>query len=287
MNKIYFTSLSVILLLLCQSCDMFDYHPYSVRLDGRNDINTTTIEQLEMSGLTTPFKFAFITDTQGALDETLDAIDIIKSRGDIDFIIHGGDITDFGMPKEFIWGRDALESSGLPFLSVIGNHDCLGNGEDTFAWMFGPENFSFNIGCVHFVGLNTVALEYDYSHPVPDFDFIESDYEAVSKINEATPDSITHTIMVMHSRPYDEQFNNNVAKPFNHYIKLFPGMTPDDKSDGEKLKGFCVNGHNHYTEEKDIFGDSIIFYQCANMAKRCFFVFNITEDGYDYEKVEF
>lgn len=273
--------------LMCCSCDRFEYHPYSVRLEGQHDINTSTIAELERAGLHTPFSFAFITDTQGSLDEMYDALDVIVGRGDIDFIIHGGDMTDFGLPKEYLWTRDALEKSGLPYLTVIGNHDCLGNGEDTFDWLFGPENFSLNVDRVHIVGLNTVALEYDYSRPVPDFDFIESDCQAVRAINEQTPDSITHTVVVMHSRPYDEQFNNNVAKPFDHYLKNYPGMDRETVSDGSRLNGFCINGHNHFTDVKDIFENGILYYQCANIAKRQFFVFTITDDGYDYETVEF
>lgn len=269
------------------ACDRFEYHPYSVKLDGESDINVKAIERLENSGLQRPFKFAFITDTQGSLDEMSEAIDIIRSRGDIDFIVHGGDMTDFGLPKEYLWARDKLNSCGLPYFAVIGNHDCLGNGEDTFDWMFGPENFSLNVGGVHFVGLNTVALEYDYSRPVPDFDFIEADCDSVEAINAEYPDSIDRTIVVMHSRPYDEQFNNNVAKPFNHYLMRYPGMSSDDVDSDGRLKGFCVNGHNHRTDVIDIFDNGIIYYQCANMAKRSFFIFTITDDGHEYEEVLF
>lgn len=281
--------ISCLLAIVCllSGCDRFEYHPYSVKIHGRNDINTTTITQLESAGIKAPFKFAFITDTQGSIDEMEEALDIIARRSDIDFIINGGDITDFGLPKEFEWARDRLDAYGIPYLTVIGNHDCLANGEDTFNYLFGPENFSLNIDHVHIVGLNTVALEYDYSKPVPDFNFIENDIEAVNDINSAHPDSLTHTIIAMHSRPYDEQFNNNVAKPFNHYIELYPGMnrTTDDKA--ERLNGFCINGHNHFTSISDIFENGIMYYQCANMGKRTFFIFTITEDGYEHETIEF
>lgn len=275
-------------LLLMTSCDRFEYHPYSVNIKGDHDINTQMIERLEKAGLQAPFKFAFITDTQGSLDEMKIALDMIGQRDDIDFIIHGGDMTDFGLPKEFLWGRDLLAACGKPYLTVIGNHDCLGNGEATFDYIFGPENFTANIGCVHIVGLNTVALEYDYSKPVPDFDFIEEDIRRVDELNEQTPDSLTHTIVVMHSRPYDEQFNNNVAKPFNHYIMQYPGMGGDNfKRTGYKTKGFCLNGHNHYTDIADIFDNGILYHQCANMGKRTFFIITITDDGYDCEIIDF
>lgn len=271
------------LIITLQSCDLFEYHPYSVEIDGPHHINSVNAAHIESLGLTTPFKFAFISDTQGSYDETQDAVDDMLSRGDIDFIIHGGDMTDFGLPKEFKLCRNIFSGSGIPYVAAIGNHDCLGNGEDTFNYLFGPENFSFNVGPLHIVILNTVALEYDYSHPVPDLDFIERDIACVDSINELGA-GLTHTVVAMHSRPYDEQFNNNVAKPFDYYISSYPGMLP---LDGSSQRSFCINGHNHAHEIYDLFGNGILYYQVPNVAKRTYFIFTITDEGYEYEAVEF
>lgn len=273
------------LVSLISACSAFDYHPYSVGIDGPVDLNTSYMEKIERMHLEPPYRFAFITDTQGSLDETTSALEIIKKRGDIDFIVHGGDQTDFGLPKEFVWCRDMMEKSGLPYVTVIGNHDCLGNGNDTFDHIYGPQNFSFNAGDTHFLCLNTVALEYDYSNPVPDLTFIENDCMAINRLNEQHPDSIRRTIVVMHSRPYDEQFNNNVARPFNYYISGFPGMSSDNSS--KPLMGFCINGHNHSFSITDIFENGILYYQCPNMGKRTFFIFTIYEDGHELETVTF
>ena len=278
---------SLIIILLVTSCDMIENQPYAARITGKTDLNTRYVNQLRKSGLTLPFRFAFITDTQGSLNEMKQAINIIKDRGDIDFIVHGGDLTDFGIVKEFIWARDIMEEAGIPYITVIGNHDCLGNGNDTFDYIFGPENFSFNVGPVHFLCLNTIALEYDYSRPVPDLNFIEGDAHAVAETNRQHPDSITHSVVVMHSRPYDEQFNNNVAKPFNYYIAQLPGMDVSESKTDTCDKGFCLNGHNHATAVSDIFDNGILYYQCADMGKRTFFIFTVTPEGYDYETVDF
>ncbi|THG54490.1 MULTISPECIES: metallophosphoesterase [Muribaculum] len=274
--------ISILFMLMLSGCSLFEFHPYSVKIAGKTDTNTKYAGILEESGLELPIKFAFITDTQGSLDEMRRAVYDIIGRGDIDFIVHGGDQTDFGLPKEYVWSRDILELSGLPYISVIGNHDCLGNGNDTFNDIFGPENFSFNVAHTHFLCLNTIALEYDYSRPVPDLDFIERDCKATNELNRKQPGSITHTVVIMHSRPYDEQFNNNVAKPFNEYISHFPGM----KGDG-KIPSFCINGHNHSMAVEDIFQNGILYYQAPNIAKRAYFIFTITEESYEYEVVSF
>lgn len=286
MRKAYIiplSSLAIALSISLQSCGMLEYHPYSVNLDGNRDINTVNARRIESAGLVPPFKFAFISDTQGSYDDTGDAINDIVRRGDIDFIVHGGDMTDFGLPKEYVWCRDMFDACGIPYVAAIGNHDCLGNGEDTFTYLFGPYNFSFNAGPLHMVVLNTVALEYDYSNPVPDLDFIENDVTEVRKLNEAGA-RITHTIITMHSRPYDEQFNNNLAKAFNLYIAAYPGMQP---TGDEPPISFCINGHNHHRAVTDIFDNGILYYQVPNVAKREYFVFTITDEGYHYEAVEF
>ncbi|MCM1332856.1 MAG: metallophosphoesterase [Bacteroides sp.] len=285
----------LLLMLLTAGCDAFESHPYSTKIEGKRNINTVNSERIEKMNLVPPFKFAFISDTQGMLDDTNDAMKAIKKMTGIQFMIHGGDQTDFGVIKEFVWSRNVMERSGLPFVSVIGNHDCLGNGDDVFAYIYGPENFSFNAGGTHFVCLNTVALEYDYSHPVPDFNFIEEDIRRVDSLNRIYPDSITHTVVAMHACPYDLQFNNNVAKPFNNYILMYPGMGEDDSTitaeghpqAGSRSRAFCIYGHKHSYSIDDIYDNGVLYYRCPDIGKRSFLVFTITDEGYEFEKVDY
>lgn len=275
-------------LFIFAGCDNFEHHPYAVKIDGPTGINEASVSDICGRLTSLPLRFAFITDTQGAYDELEDAIADIRTRR-VDFIVHGGDQTDFGLPKEFMWCRDLMNRAGVPYITIIGNHDCVGNGEATFAYIYGRKNFSFTVAGVHFVCLNTNALEYDYSEPVPDLNFIEADAAEVNELNAAVPGSVTHTVAVMHSRPYDEQFNNNVAKPFLFYLKSYPGMREDAPEDprGGHTHGFCINGHNHSMSISEIGDAGILFYQCPNMAKRCYFIFTLTADGYEMETVDY
>lgn len=266
-------------------CDNLEEHPYASKIHGTTDVIAKNVAKVEQSGLKLPIKFGFVTDTQGSYNELEEAVESLKKRGDLSFIIHGGDMTDFGLPKEFVWCRDLMQKTGLPYLPVLGNHDCLGNGENTYRYIFGDLNYSFNVGPVHFVMLNTIALEYDYSRPVPDFGFMTSDYEAVDSINAAHPDSITHTIAVMHSRPFDSQFNNNVADAFNYYLEHYPGMkSPEGET---STHGFCLCGHNHLYQVEDLFDNGIVYWQCADLGKRQYFVVTVTEEGYEVETIDF
>ncbi|MBB4036708.1 3',5'-cyclic AMP phosphodiesterase CpdA [Dysgonomonas hofstadii] len=268
MKKI--TTLLLISCLLLQSCEMIEYHPYDGRISGETGINQKNIERIETAcAEKSTIRFILISDTQRWYDETEDVVKLINKRNDIDFVIHGGDISDFGLTKEFMWQRDILNKLTVPYVVLLGNHDCLANGIEIFEKVFGEVNFSFIAGRTKFVCLNTNALEFDYSYPVPDFKFIEQ--EMVSR-----KDDFDKTVMAMHVRPFSDQFNDNVANVFQRYIKEFP-----------KLQ-FCLHGHNHSLEENDLFEDGIIYYGISNIAKRKYYVFTLKpDDTYDYEVVEF
>lgn len=157
----------------------------------------------------------------------------------------------------------------MPYVVLLGNHDCLGTGADTFRWMFGDPNFSFNAGDTHFLCINTNAFEYDYSTAVPDFGYISTDRNAV-------PDSVRRTIVAMHAQPTSEQFNNNVSHLFQYEIKQYPGLT------------FCMCGHGHTTQCNDLFGDGVLYYECGAAKKREYVVFTLTEEGgYKHEVVTY
>lgn len=251
------------------SCDWFEYHPYDAQISGETHINIKNIAKIEeaCSGKET-IRFIFLSDTQRGYDETEDAIKHINQKHDIDFVIHGGDISDFGLTKEFLWQRDLMNKLKVPYVVLLGNHDCLANGKKVFREVFGDFNFSFMAGNTKFVCLNTNAIEFNHSIPVPDFEFIERELEDTNPENEKT-------VVVMHAPPYNEQFNNNVAKVFQRYINEFP-----------KLQ-FCLFGHEHRLREEDIFEDGVMYYGTPNILKRTFLKFTLTPDDYTYEVIEF
>lgn len=265
------TKFFVLFLFLCfYSCDLIDYHPYDGRLDSHieTNINQKNIERITSicNGKDT-IRFAFMGDSQRALDETQKFVEHINKNDSIDFIIHGGDISDFGIKKEYEWAYDVLSKLKQPYVALIGNHDVIGNGDQVYRKIYGKENFSFVTSDIKFVCLNTNAIEYDYSHPVPDFSYIK----------EELADSLSskRTVVVMHAPPGSEQFDNNVKDVFQIYIKYFPSLL------------FCLHAHNHQFSANDIFDDGIIYYGCENMAKRSYLLFTITREDYFYEIVHF
>lgn len=246
---------------LLTSCDMFEEHPYDVDISGPRDVNARNIAVIEAGTAgRTSLKIAMVSDSRGSLDDLKDAVAAINARADIQFVLHGGDLTDFGLTDEFEWARDILNRLRVPYVAVIGNHDCLGTGRDAYHAVFGDVNFAFTAGNVRFLCLNTNALEYDYSEPVPDFGFLDLQLAGF-------PPQAEKTVFLMHAAPGTDVFNNNVMRVFQRYVGLFPSVQ------------FCAYGHSHQFSVTDLFGDGVLYCQCPNVAKRKYLVFTIDEEG--------
>lgn len=257
----------VVIGILMVACDPFEYHPYDVKLEKKyRNINQKNIEQIRARDRETDtIRFAFMGDSQRWYDETEDFVKAVNERNDIDFVVHGGDISDFGMKKEFCWIHDIMSKLSVPYVAIIGNHDHLGTGSEIYQAMYGDLNFSFVYGKTKFVCLNTNALDFDYGTPVPDFDFIQREI--------ADTVGYRQTIAMMHAEPGDVVFNNNVKTVFHEYLKRFQHLL------------FCVHAHEHRLMVNDFFNDGVIYYGSDAMKNRNYLLFTVTQYGYKYEVV--
>lgn len=258
----------LIAVLLFSSCDgLFDTHPYDVNIDGETGINAKQIATIESKFTNKEtLRVAFISDTHLWLADARDQVDDLNRRSDIDFVVHCGDLTDTATGIEFEWSRDILQKLNCPWVALIGNHDFLGTGDQTYQVMYGPFDFSFIAGRVKFVCLNTNATEYDYLAAVPNFDFMET---------EVKKDSVRfdRTVLVMHAPPFSDQFNNNVCKAFRRYLDFFPGL-------------YCVvYGHEHHDIVSDLYGDGLMFYGIDSAQHRNYRIFTFKPNGYDVEQI--
>ena len=158
----------LLLPLLAAGCDHIEYHPYDTDISGEQNINAKNIARIEAAcrGRQT-VRFAMISDTQRWYDETEKAVEALNARDDIDFVLHGGDLSDFGLKKEFMWQRDILNRLRVPYVCLLGNHDCQGTGEAVFEKIFGPSDFAFTAADVRFVCLNTNAMSTTTRIPSP------------------------------------------------------------------------------------------------------------------------
>lgn len=266
-NRMLGAAVGMMTLFMLDGCDIIDIHPYDGKIDGDTYINARNIERIEqVTDGKAEIRFAFISDTQRWYDETEDEVADINSRSDIDFVIHGGDLTDFGVTKEFEWQQRILNKLKVPYVVLLGNHDCIGSGKSVFRTMFGNENFSFVAGPTRFVCLDTNALEFDFSNPVPDLSFLRSFRGDMRSKN---------TIVAMHVGPYSDEFDDNVANAFEYEVVNLKNTL------------CCIYGHGHATEQHEFFGDGMIYYQITCAKNRQYYIFTVNETGYQYETIDF
>lgn len=257
------------LMLFLFSCNALEYHPYDVHVKrkGINAKNIALIEE-QCAGKDT-IRFVWMGDAQRAYDDLRDFVREINKREDIDFVMNGGDLADFGLNREFDWIEDQMEKLTVPYVSLVGNHDLLGNGNDVFKTMYGPFNYSFIAGHTKIICLNTNFLEFDYSEAVPDYSFMK----------EQLLDSLTReyhqTIVTMHAPPLGEQFDNNTADYFQYFVRSYKNIL------------FCVHAHTHRNTIQEYFNDGIVYYGSANMLKRNYFIFTVSKNEYTYESIYF
>lgn len=103
--------------ILFAGCDMFEYHPYDGRVKGETGINAKNIALIEnaCAGKET-IRFIWMGDTQGWYSDTEQFVNAANARNDVDFVIHGGDIADYGMAREFMDMRDIMNKLSVPYV---------------------------------------------------------------------------------------------------------------------------------------------------------------------------
>ena len=271
MMKFQYLLLTLVGCFFCVGCDMMDYHPYDTRFDGERNINATNIKRIERATKNRKeLCFAVISDTQRWYDDTHDIVDHINAMEGIDFVVHCGDLVDFGLTDEFVWMRDELSHLRLPYIVALGNHDCLGTGKNVFREMYGAFEYSFTAGNTHFVVLNTNGLEFEYTEGFFGVNFLRDNYRNI-------PSQTERTVVVMHAAMgcKDHQFPTDKAEHYLQSLAPYPNVQ------------FAVCGHEHHTSVRTPIPNHIPYYITACAKERSFLLFHLKSDGtYDYKEVQ-
>lgn len=106
-------------------------------------------------------RFAFISDNHFAfgahsVKALSDCIRDINAQDNLDFVLFGGDITDFGADDELYSVKQMIDSLRYRYYVVAGNHDAKWSesGCNTFKKVFGYEHFEFSVKGWRFLGCN-------------------------------------------------------------------------------------------------------------------------------------
>src|SRR5688572_29095719 len=162
--------------VLFQGCDHFEYSPNQI-FDRNSPVNLNAInlERLASVPADDTVTIAFTGDSQRFYDNLEKFVKRVNDIPEVDFILLAGDISDFGMLKEFEWVNRSLSKLSKPYLGVLGNHDVIADGEYVFTRMFGPADYVFVYDSIRFVVHNTNGREYP-TKKVPDMEWLQSQF---------------------------------------------------------------------------------------------------------------
>ncbi len=164
-----------ICIILLQSCERFDYNIYETnRYDAPPKAATAfNIEQLQKLPWKDTLRVIFTGDPQRYYDELEEMVEAINQVPDLDAVFVAGDLVEFSVAHEYEWVCEQLVRLYPPFITVIGNHDCLANGNEIYKDIYGPLNYSFTGNGIRFVIHNTNSREFNFNGSVPDLNWME------------------------------------------------------------------------------------------------------------------
>ena len=248
------------------ACDpWFSCSPYEANLDEGYH-NTTASNLAAINELDTddsrPFKVAVLSDTHYHFSKLQDAINHINQQGDYSFAIVTVDISENGLKQEFVYFHETMAGLAMPYVTVIGNHDYLSNGEIIYSQIYGVNNYSFVFNNVKFVLFDNNTLE---SGKEPDLEWL-----AKELVNDKGYD---HVIPFSHIPPYDQQMKHHYARFHDLLVR-------------NKI-ALSVHGHRHDWSREDVFGDGIEYLTVSSPQKRSYTELSVTPAGIEAKKIEY
>ncbi len=265
-NILFFSSL-----ILLTSCgDVFDYSSYVIDFEGEDrGVNARNIEKVSRNNNDT-IRIAFTGDTHVFFDEFEDfvsAVNNLNHTKPIDFVVHVGDIADFGLPQQYLWGNSYLLNLDSPYFVALGNHDMVGTGGLAYSEMFGEYDFSFIYADTKFIFINTNSMEFNFNGEVPNISWLDLQLQPNN--------SFTNAVVIFHVPPMDDSFDPNLEKDFGSTIAKYNNVL------------FAVHGHTHHHEVYKPYPDSTTYVNVYGVEHLKFNVITISDNNFEVETYEF
>ena len=251
-----------LLILTFFSCDKFDYSHYQITANEHRNLNQNNISKF-INTVSDTLTIAIIGDSQRFYDDTGKIISKINNIPKIDFVVHTGDLVDFGTQEEYLWIHEQLTGLIYPYVAVVGNHDMIGNGGEIYNSMYGDYNFSFTVNGNKFIYLNTNSREFNFSNNVPDIDWLNNELSDTSNYNNA--------IIICHVSHLHEDFNSELVNDFKNVLRKYKKVL------------LSINGHNHNFGYIAPDADNIAYLNTYSTSKGKFVLVKIWDSSFSYE----
>lgn len=265
-NKLLILTLVLTALTACD--EMFDYSPYVIDFSEENrNVNQKNIEKLLLREPGDTLTIAFTGDTHRFFDQTEEFVKKVNQNPAIDFVIHVGDMADFGLPKQYTWGNSYLLKLNFPYFVVVGNHDLVGNGLTAYNEMFGALNFSFIYDSLKFIFINTNGLEFKFNGEVPDVQWLDAQLRPNTDFSKA--------VVIFHVPPMNGDFDSSSEEAFQKSLAQNNNVL------------FTVHGHLHGHEIYKPYEDSITYVNVFGVENMKYNLISIVNNQFDVETVIF
>jgi Icc protein len=239
------------------ACEKIEYSPNQAFSETSDkDLNRKNIERLQhIKDPNDTLTIAFIGDTQRFYDECELFVGAINKRNDIDLVIIDGDISQYGLEREFEWINRAFDKLKIPYIGVIGNHDMVGNGTNIFKHTFGVLDFTFVYDSIKFVCHNTNSREYAFNGTIPNISWLQQEMISGPEIKRILP--------ISHVPPYDTDFDKNLELLYARTLKS-----------SEKIS-LSLHAHVHYFQDYYPYGNEVRYINGYAMDSRAYILVSI------------
>jgi 3',5'-cyclic AMP phosphodiesterase CpdA len=250
--------------LACAGC--FEYSPHAVPDEARHrDVHRRSLERLLAEPPPERLRFALLGDTQLGYSGTHGAVEALRRRDDIAFVVQLGDFTHLGLAREYELTNGMLARLPAPYFVVVGVHDFLSNGRKIYRSMFGELNFAFTWAGTRFVFLDTNSPEVGFDGTVPDLAWLAE---------QLAPAADHHRAFVFsHADPESHDFDQRMAQDYFALLR-----------DSAVVASFHGHGHAYRTYEH--FG--VQYLVADDIDGRVYYVVSERSDGgLDVEEVKY
>ena len=236
---------------------MFEYNVNQTNRH-KKDITLTTAYNLERL-LSLPHKdtlhVVFTADFHRFHDDIEDMVEAINALPEVDSVLVLGDIVDFGVAREYENINRHLKKLNKPFLTVIGNHDCIANGSELYEDIYGEFNYSFTWNDVRFLAINTNSREFNFNGKVPDLNWMQQQLTYTS--------NYTGCIFMSHVPPGNDDFDNSLEADYAKLVR-----------ETKNTILYC-NGHRHVHGLNQPYFDNIWYMNTSGPSERiyCYVIF--------------
>ncbi|HEU4469544.1 MAG TPA: metallophosphoesterase [Flavisolibacter sp.] len=261
--------LSLVLGLALSSCKgLFQYSPNEIRLEEEEkNLNVRNIQKINAQPVKDSFRFIVVGDSQRFYDQLDDFVSAVNRMRDISFVLLNGDISDFGLNREFQLVNRSMSRLNVPYIAVVGNHDMLANGRLVYHQMFGAENFSFTHHNSKFICMNSNSLERGYDGTLPDMDWLASELSGGTEQR--------NIFVFSHIPPFDSGFDQNMVQ--SYAAKL---------SQNGKVR-LSIHGHTHKYSFSAPYGEDVKYLVAGSVGNRSFALVTVNNDQYKVEEVAY